>query len=132
MLLEIWESLRGYDKWPEVAAKIESSNVERTDHVSSNGTVSYTWASGDQITWTDSRGEKQCADFRVDDESPLYQLVGGEAVKIRYNPARPRQFYFRDLLQSRTRRFFQVALYALILVCFLSLFVMLRWSVRKW
>jgi hypothetical protein len=128
MLIELWEKLRGYDKWVEADAKIDSSDVERTSHVDRGGNVSYTYASGDQIVWTDSRGEKQYADFTVDDESPLYQLVGGEKVKIRYNPQRPEQFYFRDLLKSRIRRFFQLTLYTLLFFAVLLLLLWLRWS----
>jgi len=123
MLIELWERLRDYDKWTEVQAKIESSKVKRTSHADRSGNVTYTWASKDQLVWTDSQGQKHRADFEIDDESPLYQLVGGEAVTIRYNPANPEQFYFRNLLRSRVRRFFQVAKYAMIALTFLAALV---------
>jgi hypothetical protein len=131
MLIEIWERLRGYDKWAEADAKIESSDVEQTPYTNRDGSVSYTWASGDQIAWIDSRGEKQCADFTVDDESPLYQLVGGETVKIRYNPAKPEQYYFRDLLRSRVRRFFQLTFYTILFLAVLAILIWLKISTRR-
>lgn len=31
MLIELWERLRGYDKWNEAQAKIESSTEKKTD-----------------------------------------------------------------------------------------------------
>lgn len=126
MLIELWERLRGYDKWVEAEAKVESSDVEQTAHRNRDGSMSYTWASGDQIVWIDSRGGRQCASFQVDDESPLYQLVGGEQIRIRYNPAKPEQYYFRELLQSRIRRFFQLALYAFLFLIVLTFLIWLR------
>lgn len=102
MLIEIWERLRGYDKWIETEAKIESSNVEKTPIEGRSGTaIGYSYASGDILTWTDRQGEKQYADFTAPDDSPLYQLIGGETVTIRYDPAHPDRFYYRDLLRTR-------------------------------
>jgi hypothetical protein len=109
MLIEWWEKIRGYDKWVQTTAKLDSADLERTTHSDRSGHVSYTYASDDRLTWADCQGEQHTADFRVDDESSLYQLVGGEPVTIHYNPAQPEQFYFRELLRSRTRRFFQLA-----------------------
>jgi hypothetical protein len=90
MLLEIWERLRGYDKWIETQADIESSSVAETRITGRYGKiVDYSYTSGDMLTWVDGQGEKQYADFTVPHDSPLYQLVGGETVTIRYDPARP-------------------------------------------
>jgi hypothetical protein len=126
MLIELWERLRGYDKWVETDATIESSDVERTDYVDRAGNVSHTWASGDEVVWTDAHGKRESAKFKVDDESPLYQLVGGETVKIRYNPSKPEQYYFRELLRSRVHRFFQLTLYTTIFLVVLALLLWLR------
>jgi hypothetical protein len=83
-LIEIWERLRGYDKWIEAQASIESSTVEETPVTDRSGqSIGFTYASGDMLAWTDQQGEKQYADFTVPDDSPLYQLVGGESVTIR-------------------------------------------------
>ena len=35
------------------------------------------------------------------EDSRLFQLIGGETVRIRYNPGDPEQFYCRDLLKTR-------------------------------
>lgn len=126
MLIEIWERMRGYDKWVQTEATINSSNVEKTEHVDRAGNTSYTWASGDGLVWVDLQGQQHGADFRVDDESPLYQLVGGESVTIRYNPAKPDEYYFRELLRSRVRRLFQLALYTAIFVAVLACLIWLN------
>jgi hypothetical protein len=48
MLIEIWERLRGYDKWIETEAKIESSKVEEEIIRNSHGAVRYcVYSSGD-------------------------------------------------------------------------------------
>ncbi len=101
MLIEIWERLRGYDKWVEAVAKVESSQVGETAHTQRSGNVSYTYDSDDVLVWTDHQGAAQRAYFRIPDDSPLYQLVDGAAITIRYNPANPEQYYLRDLLQTR-------------------------------
>jgi hypothetical protein len=104
MFLEIWERLRGYDKWVETQATIESSDVTATPYTTRSGrAVGYTYDAGDVITWSDASGEKQYATFEADEGSPLFQLVGGESVTIRYDPAHPDQFYYRELLRSRVR-----------------------------
>jgi hypothetical protein len=122
MLIEIWERLRGYDKWVETEAKIESSNLEKTPVEGRSGTVvSYLYASGDTLTWTDRQGEKQYADFTVPDDSPLYQFIGGETVTIRYDPAHPDRFYYRDLLRTRIHSAVKTTL---ILIFFGGLFLL--------
>jgi hypothetical protein len=122
MLIELWERLRGYDKWTETQAKIESSNVEKTPVTDRSGRVAgYSYSSGDMLTWIDASGEKQYANFTVHDDSPLYQLIGGESVAIRYNPVDPAQYYFRELLRTRINRFFKVLLGVAAVVTFIAL-----------
>ena len=101
MLIEIWERLHGYDKWVQVEATVESSRVKETAHSDRSGNVSYTYGSGDVLVWTDRQGARKTGSFTVPDDSPLYQLVGGESITIRYNPADPDEFYFRELLRTR-------------------------------
>ncbi len=102
MILELYERLRGYDKWVETQAKIESSDVNKTPVANRFGqVVSYRYSAGDILIWVDSRGEHQYADFNVDENSPLYQILGGESVTIRFDPANPDRFYYRDLLKTR-------------------------------
>lgn len=101
MLIEIWERLRGYDKWELAQAKVESSQVVETAHPDRSGNVTYTYDSADVLVWVDRQGASQRAYFRVPDDSPLYHVVDGELVAIRYNPTNPEQYYFRELLQTR-------------------------------
>ena len=101
MLIEMWGRLRGFDKWVEAEATITAADMEQTAHMDRGGNVSYTYGSGDEITWTDELCQKHSADFKVSDDSPLYQLVGGENVTIRYNPSNPDEYYYPELLRAR-------------------------------
>jgi hypothetical protein len=128
MLIELWERLRGYDKWVETKAIVESADQKKTTLVNRYGNKTDKWTSDDVIVWTDAQGHKQYADFTVDEPSKLFQLIDGETVTIRYNPSRPEEFYYRDLLRYRVRRFLQITLLVLFLVAFLSFLVWLRIS----
>jgi Protein of unknown function (DUF3592) len=103
MLIEIWERLRGYDKWMRTNAVVSRSGTEQIEHSGRYGPY-YTTEAGDVIEWTDPTGEKQYADFNAPEGSKLFQLVSGDTVEIRFNPAKPDEFYYRDLLQMRVRQ----------------------------
>jgi len=92
--------LRGYDKWIQTEARIESSNLEKVEAYDLNGNQTTISESDDKLVWTDKMGQTQSADFCVPDDSPLYQFIGGETVTIRYNPANPEEFYYRELLRT--------------------------------
>jgi hypothetical protein len=125
MLIEIWERLRGYDKWIETEAEICRPDVEETIHHGRGGpTVSY--SSVDELMWTDLNGERQYAMFSVPQESPLFQMAGGEKVTIRYNPKEPEAFYYRDLLRSRIRDVFRNTLILLAGCLVAWLFIWIR------
>ena len=101
MLIEMWERLRGFDKWVEAEARIVSSEVEETEHSNRYGKITYTYASGEVLAWTDGSGKEQSASFKVPDSSPLYQMMDGQSLRIRYNPKNPAEFYLRELFQSQ-------------------------------
>ncbi|MGA3129454.1 MAG: DUF3592 domain-containing protein [Terracidiphilus sp.] len=121
MLIEIWEHLRGYDKWVETDAKIESS--EPTYYKFKGHDYSH---SDDVIVWTDSTGEKHRAPFTVHVDSPLFQLVQDSTTRVRYNPADPEEYYFRELLQTRVRKVLSTAGVAALLIAALVFFGWLR------
>ena len=93
MWLEFWERLRGYDKWVEASATIETPHSEDASHEP-------LWT-GDVLVWTDHHGQRQAAEFIVPDDCTLYQKVTGDKLLIRYNPHQPEQFYFRQLHRIR-------------------------------
>jgi Protein of unknown function (DUF3592) len=101
MLAEIWERLRGYDEWVPTQATVESNAVNRTSHTDRYGRVSYTYDSDEVLAWFDASGERHEASFKAPDDSSLYQMIGGEKIAIRYNPANPDEFYLRELLKTR-------------------------------
>ena len=82
------------------------------------GQTGHEYDSGDTLVWIDRQGNRQTGFCRVPDDSPLYQLVGGEKIAIRHNPDKPEEYYFPELLKSRLRHnLSQIAF----LVLFLSL-----------
>lgn len=112
MLIEFWERLRGYDKWIETEAKIESSDIHEADIKNQYGqTMVREYDAGDRIAWSDAQGGQHQGKFSADEESPLYQLVDGNTFTIRYNPARPDRFYNRDLMRSE----FKVAVWSTVI-----------------
>jgi hypothetical protein len=121
MLIEIWERLRGYDKWIQAEATVESS--EPTNQQLHGRDISY---SDDVIVWTDSAGEKHRAPISVQAHSPLFQLVQGSTINIRFNPADPEEYYLRELLQSRVRKVFSTAVAAALMIAALAFFGWLR------
>ena len=127
MFLELWERLRGYDQWVETQAAVERSDVSVTSYTGRSGEVIDTYDAGDVITWIDSNGEKQYATFDVEEGSPLFQLVGGESVTIRYDPAHPDRFYYRDLLRSRVRSACKAILTILVIAGLVGGFI---WALR--
>jgi len=126
MLIEVWEKFRGYDKWVNATA---ISDLEKTPYNNRDGSVSYFYGAGDTIAWV-ADGTKHYADFNVEEGSPLFQLVGGESVAIRYNPKNPDEFYYRDLLKSRVNRFCRGVFIALVFIAILII-VLLRGPGRR-
>ena len=123
MLLKVWESLRGYDKWTETRATLESSTPESAGSPGSDGDPE-AWDGRDLLVWTDQRGERQTAEFIVPDDCPLYQKVSGDTLLIRYNPNHTEQFYFRQLHCIRIRTTIKRILIAISLI---GLIVMAFW-----
>lgn len=121
MLIEIWERLRGYDKWIQKEATVESS--EPTNYQLHGRDLSY---SEDVIVWTDSAGEKHRAAISVQAHSPLFQLVQGSMVGIRYNPADPEEYYLREVIQTRVRKVLSTALVTALMIAALAFFGWLR------
>jgi hypothetical protein len=96
MLIELWERLRGYDKWIETEATVESSRVENIQFRNAGYQQS-----DDVLLWTDRKGERHRAYFEARAGSPPYDLVQGSKVVIRYDPANPDRYYLCELLKNR-------------------------------
>jgi hypothetical protein len=129
MLVEFWERLRGYDKWPCAEAKITTAKVKRTAHNGRDGSVSFSYASADRLEWIDFHGQKQSAEFKIHDDSPLYQFIGRETVALRYDPGNSHRFYFPELLRTRIYRACKLTLYTLAFIAFVgALFALNLWT----
>ena len=115
MLIEAWEHLRGYDKWTMTVATVQSTTLSRIDIGSdkSKSPVTVGWESICKISWQDKSQIEHTAVFPAYEESPLYQLCEGDAVNIRYNPAKPSDYYLPELIQSRLTRTWKLTLYML-------------------
>jgi len=117
MLIEIWERLRGYDKWIQTEARIKSSTVEQTSRIR-KGARQFKWVTTKVITWTDSSGESQIAQYTVPGGSPMYQPTGGEMVTIHYNPAKPEEFYYREFLRTRVHTVVKIIIGVLLFLAY--------------
>jgi hypothetical protein len=95
MLIEIWERLRGYDKWIPAEARVYSASEIRKKLGKRYQISPSSQFSGELLVWRDQRGEPQFGPFVTHETSPLYQLLEGEAIAIRYNPAKPNCYYCR-------------------------------------
>ena len=108
MFIEAWERLRGLDKWVETEASVRSSEltqvqVGRTGRYG-DGDPIYEWQSFEELAWRDETGAEQKERLSAHDGSPLFQLYDGKSVKIRYNPAKPYEFYIREEFLFNLRR----------------------------
>jgi Protein of unknown function (DUF3592) len=121
MLIEMWERLRGYNKWVETQATVKSSIEQKTEQYY-RGEKFDVFTSDDQIVWTDTNGEQQTGEFTAGEDSELFQLLGDEKITIRYNPAHPSQFYLPKMLESKIRQVGKIAVLSLIFVFVLALF----------
>jgi hypothetical protein len=132
MLAELWERLRGYDRWTQTEAIVHSSDpkLDEVQLMRVRGEEAYAsrliggsalgslvkgfedlgdkrppaadWVSICWFSWMDESGKPHRSQiYRVIENSPLFQLIDGETVTLRYNPANPDQFFFRVLFQSQ-------------------------------
>jgi hypothetical protein len=111
MLIDIWEKLRGYDKWVDAKAAIKSSqlNEEVVGHDRA-GRNFYGWFGDEWLTWKDASGVEQSEPITVSEDSPVFQCIEGNALEIRYNPADPSEFYIREQLQYQLNRAVKIIL----------------------
>jgi len=100
MLIELWERLRGYNKWVQAEARVDSAAAIRRTLGKRYQESPTSRASGRLLVWKDQLGKKQVGVFVTLDTSPFYQLLDGETITIRYNPARPNHYYCRAHLLS--------------------------------
>ena len=90
-MIELWEKLRGYDKWVEGEGRVVEASVDKGE-LSSKVVC--------RIAWKDQTGQEHETRIDADEESPLFQLSEEDAVKIRFNPARPEEVYIPGLIES--------------------------------
>jgi hypothetical protein len=100
MLIEIWERLRGYDKWVPAEAKVFSAEQFYKIHGVEYKVSPANQFSGDLLVWKDNEGEPHFGPFVTHETSPLYQLLEGESIAICYNPAKPDHCYCRPYFTS--------------------------------
>ena len=108
MLIEIWERLRGYDKWIQTEATIRSSDLKdlgfgsfRKDSARRLGLYDQ-WQSKSDFCWIDRSGNSHKGSFTVSERSPLFQVIEGETIPIRFNPANPDKYYIRELFWHKS------------------------------
>jgi hypothetical protein len=102
MLIELWERLRGYDKWIETEARIDSADAIKKALGKRYRNLGSGRFSADLLVWKDQYARAHYGAFVNHDTSPLYQMLEGETLIIRYDPARPGRYYCRALWLSWT------------------------------
>jgi hypothetical protein len=128
MLIEIWERLRGYDKWIQTEARIDSAGAARKALGKRYRVSNSSRFSANLLVWRDQRGKTHYGAFVNHDTSPLYQLLEDETITIRYDPARPDRYYCRSLWLSWTAF---IAKTGLGLAVSLVFFVWVIWTILK-
>jgi hypothetical protein len=119
MLIELWERVRGYDKWTPAVATVQSADLSRIGEIGNDKSkkpVALGWESVCKIVWRDLNQVEHTAVFQAFEESPLYQLVVGDTVDIRVNPANQSQYYLPGLMESRVLRTWKMIIYAVMLI----------------
>jgi hypothetical protein len=96
MLIEIWERLRGYDKWIPADAFVYSATEIRKKLGKRYQISPESQFSGELLVWLDDYEEVHVGTFVTHETSPLYQLLEGETIPIRYHPAKPDRYYCRS------------------------------------
>jgi hypothetical protein len=111
MFIELWERIRGYDKWPQTEAAIRSSTLAEVEvgH-NRNGAPIMAWQNSCVLVWSDPAGGSQLDEFSVFESSPLFQLYEGQKVTILCDPANPGNYFFPELLRSKAIRAIKVTL----------------------
>lgn len=121
MIIEAWERLHGYNNWMPAIATVQASRLESAGFGNSNSAIrAIALQSVCKIVWQDHNRVSHTAEFEVFEESSLYQLCEGDKVDIRFNPAKPDEFYLPGLLQSKLAKTwkltFYVVLFALVVI----------------
>jgi hypothetical protein len=119
MLIELWERLRGYDKWVQTEAKIKSATEQTTEEYY-KGQRYEIRSSNDELVWTDAQGVEHISEFGVPEDSPLFQMIGGETVTIRYDPEDPERFFFPDLMRGKAQTFVRNVKILLLLIALIA------------
>jgi hypothetical protein len=108
MLIEIWERLRGYDKWIQSEATIQLSELKdlgfgsfRKDSACRLGLYDQ-WQSKSDFCWIDKSGISHTGSFTVSERSPLFQVFEGQSIPIRFDPANPDKYYIRELFWHKS------------------------------
>lgn len=117
--IDLWERLRGYDKWTPAVATVQSMELSRVGEIGgdkSKPPVAVGWESVCRISWQDQNQTEHTAVFEAYEESPLYQLMEGDTVDIRFNPAKPSEYYLPGLIQSGLSKTWQLTLFTLMLI----------------
>ena len=83
MLMEWYIRLRGIDQWPEVDAKVQSA----VQHIQRFSICKLAF------TYLDSRGELHTVRCVVKNDSSLFNVRPGDTFPVRYNPAKPGQWF---------------------------------------
>ena len=93
-------------RWVETKARVIESRVRDLDVLgepsppASKSKAVYSDAVI-RVSWTDEQGLAHYGEFVAPEESPLFQLIEGDAVPITYNSSLPNEFSVRGLARDQ-------------------------------
>jgi len=117
MLIEIWERLRGYDKWIQAEAAVNSWKVEKVFlRRAKGGARIYGWVGKGQIEWIDQTGVRHSQSVQLSKGTLVFKMHGLSPIVIRYDPVSPSIFYLREHLRYRVNNIAQVIIGVFVLI----------------
>lgn len=126
MLVEIWEWLRGYNRWTQAEARIAFLKEDHVYHDAGGKELHYSHVTGRRLVWTDALGQTHQAPFKQLGDEPKYQLAEAEIEAIRYNPTNPEQFYCRRLSTLKIRYYVSMTFSIIFVIVFCIGYIWIR------
>jgi hypothetical protein len=118
MLIELWERLRGIDQWTETTATV--SSVNRYSAPKSGDLAGITF------TYKDGQGEYQSGSYTVDSLTSLYNIERDDTFSIRYNPAKPSEYFSSEYAATANARLRYILFFGVFI-----LLMVLSWILRR-
>ena len=105
--------LFGREKWVETEARVTESSIRDLGLLVSRPKSTYNDALV-RIVWTDGRGVTHEGQFEAPEESPLFQLIEGDTLPIKYNFSAADEFEVPGLARDQAASAAKKVVFALV------------------